>query len=74
MLRRRYEPAQDDRTADRPNDPVEQLIDRVRDAYRKVDLFPEETPKGWVRLIELRILVPELVRELRRFNDAAAKR
>ena len=56
-----------------PNDPVEVLIAKAREKFKKVEHFPEDSPTGMIDLISLRNLVPELIRHLKVLNDERKK-
>jgi hypothetical protein len=50
------------------SDPVEAMISRAMEKYKKVEYFPEATAENFVHFISLRNVVPELCRTLRYSN------
>ena len=38
---------------------MDEVIGKLQAAYDRVKFFPEDSPKGWIDLIELRNLVPD---------------
>jgi hypothetical protein len=45
------------------------IITRLTDAHRRVELWPEQQPCGYGDLLELRNLVPEAIAEIRRLRS-----
>lgn len=50
------------------------LINRLQAAYDKVAFAPEQSPTGWIDLIELRNVVGEALIELRTMQRKAEER
>lgn len=44
------------------------LTEQARRLYKMVDDFPEQRGDGWIRLIELRNIVPQLLDEIDRLE------
>lgn len=45
------------------------IVARLREAFRRVEYFPEDSETGFVDLLHLRNLVPDAIREIETLRD-----